>query len=41
MFGSIGAKLVSLLAGWATLVSADAMALALLFSSAVGIFSAF
>jgi putative ABC transport system permease protein len=36
--GVVGAKLVSVLAGWATLVSADAIALAVLFSSAVGIF---
>jgi len=36
--GVVGAKLVSVLAGWATLVSADAIVLAVLFSSAVGIF---
>jgi len=36
--GVVGAKLVSILAGWTTLVSADAIVLALLFSSAVGIF---
>lgn len=36
--GVIGAKLVSVMAGWATLVSADAIVVAVLFSSAVGIF---
>jgi putative ABC transport system permease protein len=41
VFGIVGAKLVSILAGWATIVSADAIVLALLFSSAVGIFFGF
>jgi putative ABC transport system permease protein len=36
--GVVGAKLVAVLAGWSTLVSADAIVLAVLFSSAVGIF---
>jgi putative ABC transport system permease protein len=36
--GIVGAKLVSVLAGWATPVSADAIVLAVLFSSVVGIF---
>jgi putative ABC transport system permease protein len=39
--GLVGAKLVSVLAGWTTLVSADAIVLAVLFSSAVGIFFGF
>jgi putative ABC transport system permease protein len=41
VFGIIGAKLVSILAGWATIVSTDAIVLALLFSGAVGIFFGF
>ncbi|HXH10607.1 MAG TPA: ABC transporter permease [Alphaproteobacteria bacterium] len=40
-FGIVGAQLVSILAGWPTIVSADAIVLALLFSSAVGIFFGF
>ncbi len=41
VFGIVGAKLVSILAGWPTIVSADAIILAWLFSSAVGIFFGF
>jgi putative ABC transport system permease protein len=41
IFGVVGAKLISALAGWATLLPPEAMVLAVLFSGAVGIFFGF
>jgi putative ABC transport system permease protein len=41
IFGVVGAELISVLAGWATLLPPEAIVLAVLFSGAVGIFFGF
>jgi putative ABC transport system permease protein len=41
VFGVVGARLVSVLAGWATLLPPEAMVIAVAFSAAVGIFFGF
>jgi putative ABC transport system permease protein len=41
VFGVVGARLVSILAGWATLLPSEAIVIAVVFSAAVGIFFGF